>query len=177
MQERIVDPNRGERLVLTGLGVFPFLGGIIYCIFTRDSYVLLERIAFLSSLFLSFVIVISMARLFFPYVVLDREGVTVRFFRKQYFPWRSIQQTGRYHRNRKDYAASCYSLALVLPGGSGKRAGVDKTFLDRNLTHVIALPNDRNIRLFIVARYGKLNYDDYDLITETKQKLFGLDQT
>ena len=177
MLEKIVDPNRGSRLALTGLGAFPFFGGIIYCIFARDSYVLLERIAFLSILFLSFVIVTSMARLYFPYVVLDRDGVTVRFFRKKFFPWRCIQQAGRYHRNRKDYSANCYSLVLVLPGGSGKQAGVDKTFLERNSGHAVVLPNDRTIRLFIIARYRKLNYDDYNLITETKQKMFGLDKT
>ena len=177
MPEKIVDPNRGARLVLTGLGVFPFLGGIIYCIFARDSYVLPERIALLSSLFLNFVIVTSLARLYFPYVLLNQEGITVRFFRKQFFPWKRILQAGRYHRDRRSYSVGCYSLVLLLPGGSGKRAGVDKTFLDRNLTHALALPNDRTIRLFIIARYGKLNYDDYDLITETKQEMFGLGKT
>lgn len=177
MQEKIVDPNRGSRIVITVLGLFCILGGIMPAILKIDSITGSERIRYFIVFFLVGCMVILFARLYFPYVVLDRDGVTVRFFRKQYFPWRRIQQAGRYHRDRKDYAVSCYSLVLVLPGGSGKRAGVDKTFLDRNLTHVIALPNDRNIRLFIVTRYGKLNYDDYDLITETKQKLFGLDQT
>ena len=41
----------------------------------------------------------------------------------------------------------------------------------------IALPNEREIRLFITENYGPLDFDDYKGISSWEKKLYELDKT
>jgi hypothetical protein len=69
---------------------------------------------------------------------------------------------GRYWRNKKSPAKENFSLVLRCPIGKGKN---------------IQLPNEREIRLFIVAHYGSLNFDDYKGISSYEKKMYKLDET
>ena len=173
--DKITDPNRGTRIVFVVFGLIIMLVEILFWIMPDLSAFecVIATIAFV----LVGLAVIAMGALGFPYVFLDHDGVTVRFLRKKTFTWDQISQTGRYHRDRRTPEAHRYVLVLLLPGGSPKHPGDDKGFLTRNLFKSIALPNDRNTRLFICQQKGSLDFDDYDQLSDSKKKAYQLDKT
>ncbi len=155
--DEIVDPNRGVRRVLYGLGGSCALLGFLFPMQTEGFWIGFSVFA------LTGMMVVVMAAIGFPYVVLRHEGVMVRFlFRKRHYRWSEIMEAGRYWRNRKSPAKENFSLVLVCPLGKGKK---------------IQLPNEREIRLFILAHYGHLNYDNYKGISSYEKKIYKLDET
>lgn len=173
--DKITDPNRGVRIVLIILGLIVMLCGLVA--WTVPDLSAIERMIFQIAYILVGFAVIAMGVLGFPYVFLNHDGVTVRFLCKKTFRWDQILQAGRYHRDRRTPEAHRYVLVLVLPGGSPKRADKDVNFMGRNLFKVVALPNERNTRLFICAQYGSLDFDDYDQLSDFEKKAYQLDQT
>ncbi len=155
--EKIIDPNRGVRRILYGLGGCCIPLGFLFPMQTEGFWIYFSLFAFVGMM------VVVMAAIEFPYLVLSCEGVMVRFlFRKRHYRWSEIMEAGRYWRNKKAPAKENFSLVLVCPLGKGKR---------------IQLPNEREIRLFILAHYGYLNYDNYKGISSYEKKMYKLDET
>lgn len=155
--DEIVDPNRGVRRILYFLGGSCALLGFLFPMQTEGYWIYFSLFA------IAGMMVVVMAAISFPYVVLRHEGVMVRFlFRKRQYRWSEIMGAGRYWRNKKAPAKENFSLVLVCPLGNGKK---------------IQLPNEREIRLFIVAHYGPLNYDNYKGISSYEKKVYKLDET
>ena len=155
--DRIVDPNRGVRRVLYALGGSVALLGVVlsaakdWCILPLVLFAVLGMI------------VIVMSALSFPYVEMRPDGVLVRFLlRRRHYCWSEIICFGRYWRNRKEPAKESFSLLLWCPPGKGKK---------------IQLPNERQIRLYIVEHYGPLDFDDYKGISSWEKKSYKLDET
>lgn len=155
--EIIVDPNRGVRRILCVLGGSCVLLGFLFPMQTEGFWIYFSVFTFVGMM------VVIMAAIHFPYVVLSHEGVLVRFlFRKRHYRWSEIMRSGRYWRNRKSSAKECFSLMLRCPIGKGKE---------------IQLPNERQIRLFIVEHYGPLNFDEHKGISSYEKKTYKLDET
>lgn len=170
--EKIVDPNRGTRNVLIVLGACCYLP--VLFILNDNS---LDTIIASCMPILAGCVIILMGIITMPKVILDYEGVTIQIFRKKTYLWKDILQAGRYYSNRKEPAAMFFRLVLVLPGGSLKRPGEDFSFLERNCFKAAVMPNEPNILEFIRARYGQLDFDDYDQVSEFDKKIHHLDQT
>ena len=175
MDDRIVDPNRGVRRILYGLGASILLA-IPFVVYLEKNVIVL-MVGILVLLGCSGAILV-MSAVTYPYVILHADGVLVRFlFQKKLYRWDEIAQAGRYWNNRKSPAMQFFSLVLICASGSPKRAGKDRTFLARNFMKAIALPNEREIRLFITETYGPLDFDDYKGISSWEKKLYELDKT
>ena len=172
--DKIVDPSRGVRNVLIVLGAVLWLTGLLP-VFWAGS--LAENLLMYSVFFLAGLSVMICARISLPTVILDYEGVTVTFFRKKSYLWKDIIEAGRYHSDRKSPAARYFNLVLILPGGSPKRPGKDRGYLLRKPFQTVSLPNERHILDFIRARYGQLDFDDYDQVSAFDKKIHHLDQT
>lgn len=157
LPKKMIDPNRGVRRTLYVLGGSCALLGFLFPMQTEGFWIYFSLFAFVGMM------VVVMAAIGFPYVVLSSEGVLVRFmFRKRHYRWSEIMRFGRYWRNKKSPAKENFSLILRCPIGKGKN---------------IQLPNERDIRLFIVAHYGSLNFDDYKGISSYEKKMYKLDET
>ena len=172
--DKIVDPNRGVRNVLIIMGAVVWLTGLLPVFWSGS---LAENLLMYSVFFLVVLSVMIFARISYPKVVLDHEGVTVTFFRKKSYLWKDIIEAGRYHSDRKSPAARYFNLVLILPGGSPKRPGKDRGYLLRKPFQKVSLPNERHILDFIRARYGQLDFDDYDQVSEFDKRIHHLDQT
>ena len=175
LPDRIIDPNRDVRRIITGVCVVVISLGFAFLVsFPLD----IAKLIYLILLFVSGIGCILLCRLCYPYTVLSHEGVTTRFlFKEKLYCWDEIIQVGRYWGDRRSPASMRFQLVLVFTNGSPKQPGRDKRFFDRNLMKAVSLPNQREIRLFIEENYGPLNYDDYDCVNSWEKKAYKLDET
>ena len=172
--DKIVDPNRGVRNVLIIMGAVVWLTGLLPVFWSGS---LAENLLMYSVFLLVVISMMIFTRISYPKVILDYEGVTVTFFRKKSYLWKDIIEAGRYHSDRKSPAARYFNLVLILPGGSPKRPGKDRGYLFRKPFQTVSLPNERHILDFIRARYGQLDFDDYDQVSAFDKKIHHLEQT
>lgn len=88
---------------------------------------------------------------------LTEEGIYVRhFIIKRFYRWSDIRQVGIVHRQGRN---SYYEIVLVKPCGS-LRTPETKAFLFRNQFRLIHIPYSEPIRHYIIASYGKLDFDE-----------------
>ena len=92
-----------------------------------------------------------------PEVILTETGVSVRAMRKKrFYPWADIRQAGVLFL--PGWLMPHWRLFLVPSDGSMWRDG-DKTFLIRNITKLIWVPDNEETRGFVAAHYGPLDFD------------------
>lgn len=99
-----------------------------------------------------------------PVLKLSAEGITVRrFFRSRFYAWKALCQAGILWRCESKGGVSHYfnDFVLILPGGS-PRTFRDNTFLLRNRWKIVHLPMDPEIRDYVTAHYGPLDFDFTD---------------
>lgn len=146
------NPNKSNRYCAFGVAVF---GAAVSLIFLSDLPLCLGII-------LVMICVTVLGGVYWPFVAMDREGITVKFLlRKKRYRWADFVQVGIY--NNKMYRVTeeyRFALVLLCPKGSKRRAGKDRHFIDRNWFRVVVLPNRTEIRNFIIKCYGSLDFDD-----------------
>lgn len=154
--DRIVDPNRAERMAAPWLMLFFFAAGVVMAVLDGN---LLPVGALIVLVGFPVAAIIAANR---PYVVLTPAGVRVRFlFRDRIYAWPEILQTGI----RRGTAAKAgveykYPVVILLPGGSARMGAWDPRFVERNLFRLVILPNRPEIRDHIRRYYGCLDFDD-----------------
>lgn len=91
------------------------------------------------------------------FVELSDEGIFVRvLLKKQFYQWSEIPQAGIAWRAGGKGDPNWF--VILLPGGS-PRKHKDITFFLRNTTKLIRLPRTSEVRQYVIAHYGPLDFD------------------
>ena len=163
MEQAIVDPNRSDRWSYFGMG--GFLGVLSLILpFTNPAFPAVGVFALLGGLFMVVIGVFSR-----PYVVLDPKGVTYRrLLRKKFYPWNEIVQVGiRNTKATKGPVEYLFVLVIVIPGPY-------RHPLLRDAFQSLLVPNQPEIRKFVAAHYGPLDFDDTDTLNNWEKRYYGL---
>ena len=99
----------------------------------------------------------------FPYAVLSDAGVTFRFvFRRHFLPWKEFIQAGIClfeTKKPRGIVHHSYKLGLLLPNGTRKWPGM-RFPQGVNRRKVVYLPDTPEIRAYVIAHYGLLDFDE-----------------
>lgn len=152
----IVNPWGEERRVFGVVGAFVGVCGAIVGLVTGDwlvaAFSILIALVFVAGFFTDY-----------PYVSMNDAGVTFRFLlRRQFLPWPEFRQAGVcLFQTRKPggIVHNSYKLGLLLPNGVPKMPG-QRISYHRNLGCILYLPDTRQIRDYIIAHYGLLDFDE-----------------
>lgn len=155
-KERIIHPWKKDRMVIAVLAIYMSLLGLALGIYAGAWL----PVVVMPLLGLSFMAVFGLE---FPDAVLSDAGVSYRFlFRRHFLPWQEFIQAGIcLFENKKagGIVLKSYKLALLLPGGTRKWPGM--RFPQRaNRRKVVYLPDTPEIRDFVIAHYGLLDFDE-----------------
>lgn len=149
MPKELKSPENGVRTI------FFFLGGCLMALPLLDVQ-LLSRAAM-------GILVTLAAAVVFPHITLTEEGVYVRrLIRTRLYPWTALQQVGIYETLVKKFTEVTirnYRFALVLPGGICKEEGMPFE-TDQDRRYFLQLPVSPELRAFIEAHYGPLDFDE-----------------
>lgn len=164
MEKVIHDPNRSDRwgyllvgLFVCGLAAVVRISGPVYL-----AVALLAAFAGL--------LMIGIGLLSRPYVVLASNGITRRvFFRKKFYRWDELEQVGiRNTKATRVPVEYLFPIVLVLPS---KR----KNPLMGDLFHSLVVPNRKEIREFVIACYGTLDFNDIDKLNDWERRYYQFD--
>lgn len=152
----IVNPWKKERRVFGVMGAILAAYGVALGVYA-GTWVPVAGMTLLS---LIFVTVFDMD---YPYVAMSEAGVAYRFFlRRRFLPWPEFRQAGIcLFENKKatGIVHKSYRLGLLLPGGVPKTLGRRISYY-KNMGRIIYLPDTREIRAFVIAHYGLLDFDE-----------------
>lgn len=156
LPERIIHPWQKDRMVIAVLAIYMSLLGLALGIYAGAWL----PVVVMPLLGLSFMAVFGLE---FPDAVLSDAGVLYRFlFRRHFLPWQEFIQAGIcLFENKKagGVVIKSYKLGLLLPNGIPKRPGL--RFPQRvNRMNVVYLPDTPEIRDFVIAHYGLLDFDE-----------------
>ena len=162
MKQAITDPNRADRWSYFGAGGFVSALSLVLP-FTNPAFSAAGIFALLGGLF-----IISIGVFSRPCVVLDRNGVTCRcLLRKKFYLWNDILQVGI--RNTKATSVPVeykFALVIVIPGPF-------KHPLLRDAFQSLLIPNQPEIREFVAACYGPLDFNDTDGLNSWEKRYYG----
>lgn len=152
----IVNPWIKDRRVFGVLGVFVGVCGAIVGLVTGD---------WLAAAFTILIALVFVAGFSpdCPYVSMSEAGVTYRFLlRRRFLLWKEIRQAGICLFETKKPGGivhNSYKLGLLLPNGFPKEPGQRISYY-KNMGRIIYLPDTREIRDYIIAHYGLLDFDE-----------------
>ena len=156
MAAEIVNPWKEDRMVLNVLGIYIGILGVAMGAYYRAWL----PVIVLPLLGISLVTVIAMDQ---PHVILNDTGVTVRFVViRRFFTWAELRQVGICLFETKKpggIVRKTYKLGLLLPDGLPKKVGQRIQYY-RNMGRIVYLPDTPEIRAFVIARYGLLDFDE-----------------
>lgn len=99
----------------------------------------------------------------YPYAAMSEVGVSFRFVLvNRFVPWSEFRQAGIcLFENKKatGIVHKSYRLGLLLPGGVPKTPGRRISYY-KNMGRIIYLPDTPEIRAFVIAHYGLLDFDE-----------------
>ena len=156
MTAEIVNPWKADRTALAVLGICISSWGVVMGVCYRAwlPVILMPLVA------LSLVATFAMDH---PSVVLNDEGVTVRFLlTKRFLNWKHFRQAGICLFENKKFggvSVKFYRIGLLMPGGVPKWPGQRFQYA-KNILHVMLLPDTPEIRDYIIAHYGLLDFDE-----------------
>ena len=162
MEQIINDPNRSDRRAFVIVGIVLSALAIVQTL-VDDSMLPVTCVELVACVLMS--IFGMMGR---PYVVLDSNGVTYRLpFRKKFCPWNEIGQVGiRNTKATRVPVEYLFSIVIVLPGAS-------KHKWMRDLLQTLVIPNRPEIRRFLDACHGPLDFDDTGALNDWQKKYYG----
>ena len=152
----MINPWKKERRIFGALGVALAAYGVVMGVRMGSWVTIMGMILF----GLIFVAVFGVE---YPYAALNEAGVAYRFvFQRRFLPWQEFIQAGIcLFENKKagGVVIKSYKLGLLLPSGTPKRPGL--RFPQRvNRMKVVYLPDTPEIRDFVIAHYGLLDFDE-----------------
>ena len=162
MEHTINDPNRSDRLGYLLVGVVMCCMSVTLTL-VDSSMLPVTCIAAATSL-----LVCGMGRLGRPYAVLDQKGITYRLLvREKFCRWDEVMKVGiRNTKATKVPMEYLFAIVIVLPGPF-KHAWM------RDLFQSLVLPNRPEIRAFLDACYGPLDFDDADSLSDWQKRCYG----
>lgn len=96
-----------------------------------------------------------------PVVTLSPDGVCVRvLFRKRFYPWDTIKQTGVLYLMGKGFWYN--AIVLLKPNGVPLEHKDVTLFLLKNIRHRIHIPYSEGAKDYITHYYGPLDFDFTD---------------
>ena len=156
MDSEIVNPWKEDRTVLNVLGIYIGILGVAMGVYYRAWL----PVIVLPLVGISLVTMISMDQ---PHVVLNDAGVAVRFVViRRFFTWAELQQAGICLFEIKKACGivhKVYKMGLLLPNGVPKRPG-QRISYHKNMGRIVYLPDTQQIRDFVIAYYGLLDFDE-----------------
>ena len=165
MEQVIQDPNRSDRWSYIGVGVF-LCGLSLILSFTNPGFPTVSIVAVPGGL-----LTICLGLLSRPYVVMDGRGVTHRFlFRKAFHSWDEILQVGiRNTKATKVPFEYLFPVVIVFP----VKQKWQNCRLIQDIFYSVLMPNRPEIRKFIAAYYGALDFDDTDSLNDWQKRVYG----
>ena len=156
LPSKIINPWKKDRRIFGTMGAVLAAYGVVMGI-RMGSWLAIVGMPLFGLLF------VAVFGMEYPYAVLEEAGVTYRFlFRTGFLPWKDFLQAGIcLFENKKagGVVIKSYKLGLLLPGGTPKRPGL--RFPQRvNRLKVVYLPDTPQIRDFVIAHYGLLDFDE-----------------
>ena len=164
MEEMIHDPNRKDRREFYAGGLFICALAVILLVMDPTLAAVAVAAVF-GGLLIIFTGIIGR-----PYVMLDRNGMTFRLlFRMRFCAWAQVRQAGiRDTRAKKAAAEYRFPLVILLPGETSDP-------LVRDLFQTVLLPNRKEVREFVTAHYGPLDFNETDGLNDWEKRYLGFD--
>lgn len=152
----IINPWKKERKFFGAMGAILAAYGVVMGV-RMDSWVTIIGMPLFGLIF------VAVFGVEYPYAVLCEAGVTYRFvFRPSFLPWKELIQVGIcLFENKKagGVVLKSYKLGLLLPSGVPKMPGQRISYY-KNWGRIIYLPDTPEIRDYIIAHYGLLDFDE-----------------